>query len=122
MKDFWYIDISFDGKKSRIGIDKGQFTGDVDKALDAIRAFCANNRIKINSFGFGYADLIIEDKTHSLTPYGVDIDMMLGFCGIDLTPTNNAGIRLSQSKDRLLGAIPQVVESQAQEPDSSFKL
>lgn len=118
MKDFWYIDIAFDNKKNKIGIDKGTYNGDVDKALDAIRAFCANHRIKINSFGYGYADLIIEDKICQLTPYGVDITMMLEFCGIDLTSANNVVIRLSQSKESLFSTIPQVGESQAQEHDS----
>lgn len=121
MKDFWYIDISFDDKKNKIGIDRGTFTGDVDEALGAIRAFCANHRIKINSFGYGYADLIIEDETHSLNPYGVDIAMMLGFCGIDLAQTKDLGIRLSQFNNRLIGAVPPVVDAEENELAGSFE-
>jgi hypothetical protein len=64
---------------------------------------------------------LIEVESKGITPYGVDIIMMLEFCGIDLTTGNNVGIRLSQSKDRLLGAISQVGESPPPE-HASYKL
>jgi hypothetical protein len=110
MKNFWYIDISYEDNKNKIGIDKGQYSGDVEKAIDAIKSFCATHEIKMVSHGWGYNDLIIEDKTHSLTPYGVDIQMMLDFCSIDLTNGNEKAVRLSQSQDRFLASTPKDAE------------
>ena len=101
MYNFWSVDIRFGNEQNTLGISTGQFAGNVDQAISAIRAFSSRHDIKIVSEGYGWNELTIEEKTYSLGPYGIDIDMMLKFCGINLNET--ADVRLSQSKDSFVG-------------------
>lgn len=64
-----------------INLEKGKFNGDVSKAMIYLQDFCSQAIAKSNSYGWGYGELIINGQKHSLTPYGIDIDMMLSFCG-----------------------------------------
>lgn len=65
--------------------DFGNFPGDVDAACEAIQAFAdkAENTISSKSHGGGYGEIIVNGKKHNYTPYGIDVPMMLKFCGLD---------------------------------------
>ncbi len=81
MNDFWYIPLK---NGNEVGIDKGKYNGNLEEALEKIKNFCANTDIKMKSHGHGYGNLTItkEDgysKKYEYNPYGIDIDMMLGY-------------------------------------------
>jgi hypothetical protein len=65
-----------------INLEKGDFTGNVSKAMAALQEFCNQNKVKYDSLGFGYGELYINDTLHEINPYGIDIEMMLRFCGM----------------------------------------
>lgn len=74
---FFQVDIV--GNQLGIDVD-ARFTGDLDAAIAEIREFCKKNSVIIVSQGYGGNDtLIINGKVRELTPYGVDVTMMLGF-------------------------------------------
>lgn len=64
-----------------LNIDLTNFTGDVDAAMTFVQDFCDTHKVSYKSYGHGYADLIIDGVTHDITPYGIDISMMIEFCG-----------------------------------------
>lgn len=66
-----------------INLEKGDFNGSVSKAMTYLQDFCnhAKNTVTIESFGHGYGKLTVNDQKHDITPYGIDIKMMLNFCG-----------------------------------------
>ena len=102
MKDFWYVKLK---KGNEVGIDKGQYNGDVEEALQKIRNFCDNTDITMKSHGWGYGNLTIttEDgysRKYEYNPYGIDIDMMLGY--IHDTETRN---QISRKKQDELPAL-----------------
>lgn len=89
MANFWYIELK-SGKK--IGINQGQYEGNIEEAVEKIKNFCANTDIKTVSYGRGYGNLTIttEDgysRKYELNPYGIDIKMMLEY--ISDTETRN---------------------------------
>jgi hypothetical protein len=64
-------------------LNRGTFKGNVVKAIQEIQTYCNINNVEIQSRGHGYATLIINEKNHSITPYGIDILMMLEFCNFE---------------------------------------
>lgn len=78
--DFWYV--------QGLGISKGHYKGDCEKAILAIDNFCSNKTLTCESFGHGYGSVTIEGKEHHYNPYGIDIDMMLAWCALDLGDKN----------------------------------
>ena len=48
--------------------------------INKIQEFCNNNSVEIESLGYGYAILKINDNKYDITPYGIDIPMMIKFC------------------------------------------
>lgn len=93
MRDSYSIAI----QGATINLEVGNFKGNVPQAIDVIQKFCGENNVRIESIGHGYNELHVNDQCHDLTPYGIDIEMMLGFCGF-----NNS---LSQKKVSLLNGI-----------------
>ena len=76
---FKYFEISNGG---RLGVDQGDFNGDIPKAEKFIQDFCSTNEVVDRSDGYGgWGDLTINGKTHETTPYGVDLNMMIEYCG-----------------------------------------
>jgi hypothetical protein len=70
-------------KDSFLSIEQGSFDGDTDKAQEAIQAFVDLHEVTQKSGGHGYGTLTVDGTPHSITPYGIDISMMLAFCKID---------------------------------------
>lgn len=70
-------------KNTKLHINKGDFEGSFGTAEEAIQAFADNHQITYKSLGHGYGTLCVQGVEHSITPYGIDISMMLKFCGID---------------------------------------
>lgn len=64
-----------------VNLEKGKFNGNVSKAMAYLQDFCSHTTAESNSYGCGYGDLIINGQKHDITPYGIDIEMMLRFCG-----------------------------------------
>ena len=46
------------------------------------------NELTYQSLGRGYGSLSVNSVVHSITPYGIDISMMLQFCGINESELN----------------------------------
>ncbi|WP_454780224.1 hypothetical protein [Legionella sp. WA2022007384] len=70
-------------KNTKLNIDKGNFDGRLEAAQEAIQAFADQNEIIYQSHGHGYGSLSVNSVAHSITPYGIDVSMMLQFCGIN---------------------------------------
>lgn len=70
-------------KDDSLNIDKGYFTGNLKKAQKAIQAFVDKNIFTYESMR-DYGTLTINGIDHDITPYGVDVFMMLQFCNIDI--------------------------------------
>ncbi|WP_392537921.1 hypothetical protein [Legionella sp. 227] len=70
-------------KNTYLNVEKGQFEGSLELAQEAIQAFLDKNVATYTAYGQGFGLLQINDATHDITPYGIDIPMMLEFCGID---------------------------------------
>jgi hypothetical protein len=83
MKNFFYINIQDEnGRQNRLGISKGSYSGDIHLAIGEITQFCEENTIKLESYGWGYGKMIInEDFKYNYNQYGIDVEMMLGFIG-----------------------------------------
>jgi hypothetical protein len=64
-----------------INLEKGSFNGDVSKAMNYLQDFSSHAKMEIYSYGHGYGNLIINGQKHRITPYGIDIEMMLRLCG-----------------------------------------
>ncbi len=66
-----------------IELEKGNFEGDIQNAMTYLQTFCADpqNTISIRSRGRGYGTVTVNGVDHSYTPYGIDLKMMLEFCG-----------------------------------------
>ena len=80
-----YIDC-ITNEKNSIGIEKGQFRGDVEQAIKAIQAFANDkaNKISMESFGHGYGSITINGKENDYSRTGIDILEMLRLCNIKL--------------------------------------
>ncbi|MCW8399735.1 hypothetical protein OQJ26_13140 [Legionella sp. PATHC038] len=70
-------------KNSYLNVEKGEFEGSLELAQEAIQAFLDKNVATYTAYGQGFGLLQINDATREITPYGIDIPMMLEFCGID---------------------------------------
>lgn len=70
-------------KNNKLNIDKGHFEGSLEAAEEAIQSFADKNDITYESHGHGYGTLSINGIKHGITPYGIDVPMMLEFCSID---------------------------------------
>ena len=64
-----------------INVEKQAFKGNLFNATSYIQNFCSNNNVTIRSLGHGYSVLKINGKEHSINPYGIDLKMMIEFCG-----------------------------------------
>ncbi|KTC82578.1 hypothetical protein Lche_0258 [Legionella cherrii] len=64
-------------------LEKGQFEGSLELAQEAIQDFLDKNAATYTAYGQGFGLLQINDGRRDITPYGIDIPMMLEFCGID---------------------------------------
>ncbi len=62
-------------------LKKGTFQGNIENATAYLQGFCNQNPVTYNHFGLGYMDLVVNNQPHDITPYGVDIEMMLQYCG-----------------------------------------
>jgi len=64
-------------KNDTLGIDHGTFQGDSKKALAFIQTFCNSNDVRSEPYGHDYGSLFINDKAHAISPYGIDLNMMI---------------------------------------------
>lgn len=65
-----------------IYLEKGDsFDGSVPKAMAYLQDFCNENTIEIESLAGGYGYLTVNGETHKFTPYGINVKMMLEYCG-----------------------------------------
>lgn len=64
-----------------IVLNKGKFRGNVFNAMTYLRDFCDNNNVTVESLGSDYFNLSINGVIHGLDPGGIDITMMLEYCG-----------------------------------------
>lgn len=64
-----------------INLAKGNFQGNVSDAMNYLQDFCTKNTIRYQSLGLGYGKLFVNQKLHNITPYGIDLKMMLRYCG-----------------------------------------
>ncbi len=129
MNNFWRIRISSvkNGCNS-IGIEKGEYpVEEVESAIEKIKQFCSKTDITIESYGRGYDSLKIKmengiQKTYGLTPYGIDIQMMLTYIDecTSLVATANQGIsgnpyaqfQRQSSQEESIGAMEEPVSNQ----------
>jgi len=72
-------------KDNTINLDKGSFAGDVALAIKSIQAFCDQNTVTSASQGHGWGSLTVNGVKHAITPYGIDIAMMLKFCNLNVS-------------------------------------
>ncbi|QLZ67870.1 hypothetical protein FOLKNPGA_00644 [Legionella sp. PC1000] len=70
-------------KNTQLNINKGHFEGSLGAAEEAIQSFADQNEITYKSLGHGYGTLTVQGVNHQITPYGIDISMMLEYCNID---------------------------------------
>ncbi|QMT59283.1 hypothetical protein [Legionella sp. PC997] len=70
-------------ENTHLNIDRGSFEGSIGAAEEAIQSFADHHEISYKSLGHGNATLIVQGMEHGITPYGIDISMMLKFCNID---------------------------------------
>lgn len=70
-------------KNKKLNIQQGTFDGDLELAREAIQSFADTNELTYQSFGHGYGCLTVNGAQHHTNPYGIDMLMMLEFCGID---------------------------------------
>lgn len=83
--------ISIRISNNTLNIDTGNFKGDVEEVRKELQAFANKNSIKYSGFR-GYGTLTVNEVKHAITPYGIDIEMMLEFCGLENpAPTNHFG-------------------------------
>ncbi|HTM63097.1 MAG TPA: hypothetical protein VL360_01195 [Gammaproteobacteria bacterium] len=67
--------------RSRLYLNFANFSGDEQAAVTFVQDFCNNHDVRCESYGHGYGELIVDGKSHDITPYGIDLTMMLEFCG-----------------------------------------
>lgn len=58
-------------------IEVGCFTGNIEHAKLFISQYLSLNDFSMESHGYGYGSITIDDTKHEYTPYGIDIKMML---------------------------------------------
>lgn len=75
------VDIKITNGKT-LTVEQGSFVGDREMARELIQDFCVKNTVTYQSHGHGYGALTVNDANHNITPYGIDLPMMLEFCGI----------------------------------------
>ncbi|NNM59754.1 MAG: hypothetical protein HKM04_08065 [Legionellales bacterium] len=100
MTDCWNIKIHSENKKNTLGIDKGQYQGNVTEAIKKIEEFCADPAITIEMKSMrGYGTMTISNAnngysaSHSYNPYGIDIEMMLNYIELANAPEPNSSFR-----------------------------
>lgn len=64
-----------------VNLELGNFRGNVSNAMKYLQDFCNSNVVEIESYGRDYGALFVNGQKHSYTPYGIDLKMMLEFCG-----------------------------------------
>ena len=52
-------------------------------AIQNIQTFCNKNIVEVENLGHGYSILKINGKNYDITPFGIDVDMMLKFCELN---------------------------------------
>jgi hypothetical protein len=57
------------------------FVGDYRRAVEFVSTFLKTNTFKVISYGRGFGKIIVNKEQHGLNPYGIDLNMMVGFCG-----------------------------------------
>jgi hypothetical protein len=72
------IDLKIHG--DTLNIDIGEYKGDISKAEKYLKEFCAKNKVEYSSRGHGGGTLTVNGENHRITPFGIDLDMMLKFC------------------------------------------
>lgn len=87
---------SKEGEKDWVGVDANAGQYDIEKATPVIEDFCVKNHIKVTSFEYGYGEILINDKLYHISPYGIDLKMMLEWC--DQDPKN---FMLEEQKPRM---------------------
>lgn len=63
--------------ENEININLGDFTGNLSEARDKIQTFCNEHEVKYEGLGIGYANLYVDGKVKDITPYHIDVIMML---------------------------------------------
>ena len=72
------------GGKNTVGVEADETQFDIAKAKQVIQDFCAKNDIELISQGHGYGEILINNQhKDDITPYGIDLKMMLEYCGKD---------------------------------------
>ncbi|WP_133134236.1 hypothetical protein [Legionella santicrucis] len=71
-----------------LNIDVGDFKGDVDEVKAQLQAYADKNKIEFSGFR-GYGTLTVNGVKHNITPYGIDIPMMLEFFGFPNSTLSN---------------------------------
>jgi hypothetical protein len=68
-----------------INVEKQNFKGNLFDATSYIQNYCNTNDVTMKSLGWGYGVLKINGKEHSINRYGIDLKMMIEFCGKSLS-------------------------------------
>jgi len=63
--------------ENEININLGNYTGNLPQAKETIQAFCNQYEVRYEGLGMGYATLSVNGQSKDLTPYHIDINMML---------------------------------------------
>ncbi len=66
-----------DCAENELNINLGEYKGSLSEARATIQEFCNQYEVIYKGLGLGYANLYIDGQVHELTPYHIDINMML---------------------------------------------
>lgn len=92
-------------KNNSINVTKGDFTGNIPSAIDFIQDFYKKKTVEIKSFGYGYGELKVDGKVHHINPYGIDLNMMISFCGGDPHNFNENNQKNNLPLDNVMDSI-----------------
>jgi hypothetical protein len=95
--------------ENEININLGDYTGDLSQAKETIQAFCNQNEVTYTGLGIGYATLTVNGQPRELTPYHIDIKMIL-----DIVAKHSPAKRQEQSSSYAQGPQLRAFELQQQ--------
>ena len=107
-----------------VNIDHGNFSGDVDSAVNFINDFCSKNNVTFEAFptlGDRYGKLIINNARHNVGANGIDLKSMIRWCG--KVPENfivsSANAYVTTSQNLAKGGISSLFTALSLKPSDS---
>lgn len=85
-------------KLDTLTLNKGDFSGDITKAKQAIEEFARKNQLDFEAEDHGCTILTINGEDYPIDRNGIDISMMLDYCGIDESLLKHKNMPLSDDQ------------------------